>query len=330
MNQKLKTAILPKHAVGREIITKVPTITSEKTVEQVKELLPEFAQKTDSINYIYVVNNQDKLVGVISIKELIQHSSETKIKDVMIKDLVVSHPQVDRERVAYLAIKHNIKAIPIVDKENHMLGVLPSDKILTIVYKEYKEDIYRSAGIILPVKVFGTILDQGVWKSFIARIPWIVVGLIGGIFGARIVGFFEGTLSNNIVLAAFMPLIVYISDAVGTQTQTLFVRDVAFNPKLTIVSYTLKQVATSTLIGLICGGLVWVLVNVFWSSAFLGIVIGLATFTAISSSTLIAVFIPYLLCQLKQDPAIGSGPFATILQDLLSIYIYFLIASALL
>jgi len=330
INHGFKKLTLPRRAVGREITSKVPTTSSEKTVAEIRQLLPEFAQKTDTINYIYLLNQQDKLVGVISIKELIQHDPDKKAKEVMTKKLVVSHPQVDRERAAHLAIKHNIKAIPIVDDKNRLVGVLSNDKILSILYEEYKEDIYRSAGIVNLPKGFSTILDKGIWRTFVTRLPWIMVGLIGGVFAAQIIEVFEETLAENIILAAFIPLIVYISGAVGTQTQTFFVRDIAFNPKLKITAYTIKQFFTTALIGVICSFLVWGLVSIFWRSAFLGLVIGLASFTAISSSTIIAVLVPYFLFLLKQDPASGSGPFATILQDLLSIYIYFLIASILL
>lgn len=328
--QSLKKMVFPKGSVGKKITAKVPTVSSDLTIGEIKAQLPEFAQKTDTIDYIYILNKDDQLVGVISVKEITQHDENKQVKEVMVKDLVFSHPQVKKERVAHLAIKHNIKAVPIVDDKNRLLGVLQSDDLLKILYDEHKQAMNRNAGIISLPESFGTILDNGIWSSFISRLPWIIVGLIGGVFAAQIIELFEGTLSENIVLAAFIPLIVYISDAVGTQTQTFFVRDIAFNPKLDIIPYTVKQFVTTALIGVICGGLVWGLVALFWSSSFLGVIIGLVTFTAIASSTLIAIFVPYVLFRLRQDPASGSGPFATILQDLFSIYVYFLIASLLL
>jgi magnesium transporter len=329
-NLVIKKTTLPRGAVGKEIIANIPKISSEKTVQEVRNLLPELAQKTDSLNYLYVLNSQNQLVGVVSIKELLRHRPESQLKEVMIKNPVVSHPQVNQERVAHLAIKHNIKAVPIVDKQNKLLGILPSDKILALLYQQYRRSFRHFAGIIGLEDKYETILESGILKNIASRLPWIMIGLIGGIFAAQLIEFFQTTLAENLVLAAFIPLIVYISDAVGTQTQTFLVRDIAFKPKLAIISYTLKQFAATSLIGVVCGMLVWGLVSLFWQSAFLGMVIGLATLTAISTSTIIAVLIPYLLFSLKQDPASGSGPFATILQDLLSIFIYFLIASALL
>jgi magnesium transporter len=320
---------LAKDAVGNQLSIRVPLVSPRKTIGEIKLLLPELAQQSDSINYIYVIKPKNRLIGVISVKELARHADNTEIKKVMVKDLVVSHPQVKKNRVAHLAIKHNIKAVPIVDDKNHFLGVLSSDKILAILYHEYRQYTYRHAGIMDLPDSFKTILDKPLIQVFLSRISWIVIGLIGGVFAAQIIEQFESILAAKLALASFIPLIVYISGAVGGQTQTFLIRDIAFNPDLSVAKYVFKQFFITGLIGMVCGLLVLGLVTIFWQSVFLGLVIGLATFSAISSSTIIAVFVPYILFKFKQDPASGSGPFATIIQDLLSIYIYFAIASAL-
>lgn len=327
---KIPKSDLPKSAVGREITTRVPTVSPQATVEEVRALLPGFARKTASINYLYVLNDKGKLVGVFSIQELMRQPLQTQIKDMMTRDLVVSRPRLDRERAVHLAIKHNLKAVPIVDDQQHLLGILSNDKLISVLYEEYREDINRLGGIVAGSDNFDTILDQGIWKAFLSRLPWIMLGLLGGMLAAQVIELFEGTLSLHLALAAFIPLILYISTAVCIQTQTFFIRDLAFNSKLAILPYTLKQLATTALIGLACGATIWGLVGVFWGESFLGFVIGLATFTTIASSAVIAVAIPHLLFRFKQDPASGSGPFATIVQDLLSIVIYLSIASVLL
>ncbi len=308
----------------------VPIIFRDELVSSVLDKMPQFAQECESIDYFYVVDSEKKLVGVVSFKELIRGGQKGAISELMKKKLVVSHAHTSKKRIAHLAVRHNIKAVPIVNEMNQLIGVFTNDTIFSILYHEHKKELYQSAGIITYSETFDTILDQGIRKAFVARLPWIIVGLLGGIFAAQIVAFFEGTLAENVILAAFIPLIVYISDAVGTQTQTFFVRDIAFHPKIDIVAYSIKQFITTTLIGIICGGLVFVIVSLFWNSLFFGLVIGLSTFMAIASSTIIAIAIPHFLSLLKQDPASGSGPFATILQDLFSIFIYFLIASVLL
>lgn len=320
----------PEGSVGREITANVPMVGPNESISTVAGLIREFAKKYDSINYIYVVDTQQKLLGVVSVKELLRDEDHLRVKEIMTKNLVVSHVQVDRKRAAHLAIKHNIKAIPVLDRDKKFVGVLTSDAMLAILYEEHSIEVYRSAGISSAPEKFDTILDQGIWKAFLSRLPWIVIGLIGGMFAAHLIKFFELTLSENVILAAFIPLIVYIGNAVGVQVQTFFVRDIAFNPKIEMLRYAIKQVITSSMIGVICGFLIWFLLIIFWKSSFMGVVVGLATFSAIFASTIIAILIPYLFSLFKQDPASGSGPFATILQDLLSILVYFSIASILL
>ncbi|QQS39115.1 magnesium transporter [Candidatus Woesebacteria bacterium] len=325
--QTKKKLRLPNGAVGKDITTKIPVVDSNMTIGEIRNKLSEFTQNTDSVDYIYVNNINSQLAGVISIKELFQNDPAKKVKDIMITDLVVSHPKINKGKVAHMAIKHNIKAVPIVDTTNHLVGVLTNDKVLAILYNQYRNSFHHFAGVVSIGDKYQTILDYGIFKNIISRLPWILVGLIGGIFSAQVIGFFEHTLSANVVLAIFIPLVVYIGNAVGAQTQTFLVRDLAFSPKLTILPYFAKQLVSSTCIGLICGTLIWLVIATFWKLSFIGIVVGLASFVAISVSTIVAVLIPYLLFKLNQEPASGSGPFATILQDLLSVSIYFGVAS---
>lgn len=312
---------------GSEATRKVPIVNGKDTVSEIVQKIPEFSKECVSLDYFYVVGKEDKLRGVVSIKELFASKDDQKISDIMERKLVVSHPQVKRDRIANLALKHGIKSVPIVDDAGVFLGVFATSDLLQLLYEEHNAQAFKHAGI-LPLKErFETILDQPIHKSFMSRAPWIVVGLFGGLFAASIIGNFEATLSENIVLALFIPLIVYISDAVGTQTQTYFIRDIAFNPDISVTKYTLRQMVTTGLIGLTCAVIVLITVTLIWSSSYLGFVIGLATFIAVMSSTVLAIYVPYVLKRLNQDPASGSGPFATIIQDLLSIYIYFVIAS---
>jgi magnesium transporter len=316
--------------VGKEITLSVPTISPNQTVDEVTAMLQEFAKKSESINYLYVLNSDKKLVGVVSVKELLRQQGEKLIKEIMVKNLVVSHAQVQSKRAAHLAIKHNIKAMPIVDSQGKFLGALTSDKLLDILHAEHRKEILRAAGIISISGEFGTILQKGIWHSFISRLPWIIIGLIGGIFSAQVVRLFEPTLSKNLILASFIPLIVYIGNAVGIQTQTFFVRDIAFNPKLKVFSYSIKQLITSGMIGVISGLFIWFIVTLITGLKFIGLVIGLAAFSAITASTVTAILVPYIFALQKKDPATGSGPFTTILQDLLSLFVYFAIAAIML
>lgn len=327
---KLKALKLPPRSAGHHIITHVPIAESSQTIAQIKERILTHIGQLQSINYVYVLSKNHTLVGVFSFSQLFTSDESLKAREIMVAPVTFSHPQVDQERVAHLALKHNIKSVPIVDKKNIFLGVVPSDHIHSILYNEYREDLYKSVGIMSGSEHTDNVMTSSVFLSFKHRIPWILLGILGGVFVAKVMGLFSQTLESNLILALFIPLIVYISAAVGAQTQTIFIRDLAFNSKLPIFKYALKQAFITLLMALTCGLLVFLIVSLFWQEPFLGLVIGLAVTTACGSSAVIAILVPYLLYLFDQDPANGSGPFATILQDMLSIVIYFSTASLLL
>ncbi|MEW6569883.1 MAG: magnesium transporter [Nitrospirota bacterium] len=162
------------------------------------------------------------------------------------------------------------------------------------------------------------------------RIPWLIVGLLGGILAAKAIGFFEGTLTKNLVLAAFIPLVVYMSDAVGTQMEAFIIRDLAVNPRLNFLRYLTKQLQIVILIASIISVILFLASILLYRDFDIGKVLGITLFSAIISSVFTGLIIPYLLSRLKFDPADASGPIATIIQDILSVIIYFGIASLIL
>jgi magnesium transporter len=321
---------LPKDAAYHKLTSKVPIVSADMTMNQAREALLSQPNDFDSISYTYVVNRSHKLVGVFLTKFLFNIREDKPVKEVMESRVIFSHPHTDQEKVIRLALKHGLKAIPLVEADRTFLGIVPSNQLLAILTHEHQEDILRSIGVVPAASTFEDTLNQNISQSFWHRLPWIILGLVGGVLAAQVVHMFEGVLATHVILAAFIPLIVYISAAVGAQTQTLLIRDLAFKPNLPIFRYALKQTVITNLIALICGLLVWGIVLVFWQASYLGFVIGLSTFITVMSSTLIAIFFPYVLFLLKQDPATTSGPFATIVQDLFSIVIYFAVAQILL
>lgn len=318
----------PPKSAGRRMIENVPLAFSEERVLDVKNKLLEKIKDYETINYIYVVDKQKKLIGVFSIKELFGQSEKIKVGEMMKTEIVKVRPRTDQERVAILALKHNLKAIPVVDKEDNFLGVVTSDVILDILHSEDIEDFLRTAGIHSPVAE--TLKGNSLILTKI-RIPWLIFGLLGGIFAAQIVGFFETPLKSHFILAAFIPLIVYIADAVGSQTGTLFIRSLVLNNQLGIKKYLLREIKTSILMGLILGSFL-LLLSIFWFDTpyFIGIILGVSLFFTILIAILIGIIIPFLLQKLKKDPALGSGPLATIITDITSLVIYFSTATLLL
>jgi len=318
----------PPESAGGKMIANVPFTLLEETVLDVKKRLFEKAKEFETLNYIYVVNKDRRLLGVFSFREIFQAPEETKIKNLMIKKEVIKvYPYTDQEKVAILALKHNLKAIPVVDKESRFLGVVPSNKILGILYSEHMEDIFRYAGIydgdFLPSKMIrapaGTLAK--------VRLPWLILGLFGGILAAKITGLFEAPLKSHFILAAFIPVIVYMADAVGTQTEALVIRGLAIDSKLAIKNYLFQEIKVGFLIALSLGALLTLISSLWLGLLHIGFILGVSIFLTIMAAIIIALFIPLVLNKLKKDPALGSGPFATIVTDLCSLIIYFSVST---
>lgn len=315
-----------KNQVLELLTSQVPLCKSSHKVKDVREKLLADMPNFKSVNYIYVISKGNKLVGVLSIKELFSCSEDTRIRKIMTKRLVKSHPNIDIEKIAHKARKQNIKAMPIVENNNNFLGVIPSHQILHILDNEAKEDLLHISGII-PHSSMMNEDKTTIMKSFFFRTPWILIGLIGGILAAKIISQFEAVLEKELVLAAFIPLVAYIANAVGVQTQTIYIRDIAISHKIKMMKYSIKQMGISILIGLACWLTIAIISFFLWESQKIGFIVGFAVFCAIVVATVFSILIPFILTKLGKDPAIGSGPFTTIIQDMLSIVIYFWIAT---
>jgi len=331
MNNQNKKNKFPPESAGRLMIKNVPLVSPEERILDVKNMLFEKMRELETINYVYVIDKNKKLIGVFSIKEIFRQPEEKKVKEIMEAEVVKVRPYTDQERVAILALKHNLKSIPVVNKENQFLGVVPSDIILDILHSENMEDFLRFAGIhkiedFSPAKYFKTPIKTSVK----ARVPWLIIGLFGGVFAAQIIGFFKYTLEVKLILAAFIPLITYMAGAISTQTATLFVRNIAFDPKMNVKKYLFKELKTGFIIALICGSLISIYSLGRFHSPYLGIVLGTSLFLATLIAITIGTFIPWLLQKFKKDPALGTGPLATVLQDVTSVTVYLIIATFLL
>lgn len=310
------------------ITNKVPLVNLEEKVEDVLQHISLDIKKYLSINYVYIVNKKMKLLGVISIKELFNADKKKKIKDVMIKKFVFAAEDDNQEKVSMLSLKNNIKQVPVLDKNNIFLGAILNDNIVDIIYEEFQEDISKMAGL-KPRRNKQDKLPSA-FSSFKRRLPWLLMGLLGGLLAAKLISSFEYTLSQNIVLAAFIPLIVYIASAVQNQSSVFIIRDLAFNKKLKFNIYGLKELAIISMLGFVISVVIFFLSLVFYSDLYISFVLAISLFLAILSSIITGVIIPFVFSRFKYDPADASGPIATIIQDIFSIGIYLLIAQSLL
>ena len=307
---------------GNLMITNIPFIDSNKTVKEVeKELINNIFE---NIDYIYV-NEKQKLVGVISIKDLFrQKNKNEKLKNFMNKKIYSVKTSTDQEKVVEVAMKHNLKAVPVVEGKK-LLGVVPHHIILDVLHKEGVEDLLHKAGIHPFEEPAHEIIHASTKKHFEKRLPWLMLGLLGGTLAAVVVGFFEDILSIYVILAAFIPAIVYMADAIANQAQTIFIRSMALE-EINYKWYVFREFKINLFLALILAIVFYLVVLIGWKDPFFALVIGVSIFATALFSVLIAVSLPIVFKKFKTDPAFSTGPFSTALVDLSSLIIYFGIA----
>lgn len=316
---------------GARITTKFLSATEEKTVGEVKNRMFDAAKKFDVTDYVYVVDSNGALVGALSLKELMLARNETQIGSVMKRNPVAIDYHADQERIVYLVLKRKLKAIPVVDKETRRLeGIVPYDAIISIFNHEFREDILRSGGIHHGIKEIEEMTTPAA-KLIRARIPSLMIGLFGGLLAASIVTGFEETLGSYLTLAAFIPLMVYLSDAVGTQSQTLVVRMIALEPGFSVSRYLFREMRVGGAIGITFSLLLMLAATLGWNAPTqIVLALGTAMFASILFQSFIATYLSILLNKFKVDPAVTSGPLTTIISDVSTLAMYFTTASVLL
>jgi magnesium transporter len=320
----------PEGSVAHLISKDVPIAKSSFTVAEIKELLDVNINIFSTINYIYIIDEAEKLIGAISIKDLYGSHKSIAAKDLLSAELISVSPGTDKEKVAMLALEKSLKAVPVVDERGFLLGIVSSDDILKILHDESVENLLKLSGVSQKEPYNVNIFSISLPRSLKNRLPWLIVGLLGGLFVAFVVSFFEGVLNKNIILAAFIPLIVYMSDAVCSQMQAFIIRDLALSESINFLKYTIRHARVVFFIGLIISGLLYLLVLLFYGDSLIALVLSISLFFATITSILTGLVVPFVFHKLKMDPANASGPIATILQDILSVFVYLLTAYILL
>jgi len=301
-----------EHATAR-----VPMAGPLQRVGDVREFL--VGQHYESASHI-VVCEADKFLGIVTIEELLVAPADVVVESLMDRGAPVVAPGVDQEVAAWRAVRHGASALAVVDGHGHFVGMIPPHRLLGVLLSEHEEDLARFAGFLKTTSVARTASEEPVQRRFRHRLPWLLLGLGGALLAADLVGVFEAHLRLNVMLAFFIPGIVYLADAVGTQTETVVVRGLSLGvPMRRMVG---RELVTGALIGMALAAVALPFVWWRWSDAGLALSVGLSVFAACSTATLAAMMLPWLFQAFALDPAFGSGPLATFVQDLLSIWIY--------
>ncbi|AZQ43494.1 magnesium transporter [Nonlabens ponticola] len=282
------------------------------------------AENVTRVHSIYVVDNQQKLKGRLSLKDLLTSAETTPIKDVYIPKVDYVNVNTSGEEVARVMRKYDLEAIPVVDELDRLVGRITIDDIVDFITEEAEKDYQLASGISQDVEANDSILDLTR-----ARLPWLVLGLVGGIGAAAIMGQFESLFEEYAVLFLFTPLIAAMAGNVGVQSSAIIVQGIA-NDDLrgSISSRLLKEVLLAMLNGVILALLLLVYTYFAQGEILTSIAISTSLFCVIIVAGLIGTFVPLFLHKRGIDPALATGPFITTSNDIFGILIYFLLAKA--
>jgi len=305
----------------------VPRGRPEETAAQAVSALS--GRHYQSVTLFCVTDADDRLLGVIRIADLLAAPPGTLLADLMVRDAPRVHADVDQEKVASLALHHVLNAIPVVDHSNRLLGVIPSEALLHILRREHVEDIHRFAGISRETHRAREAIESPPIRRARDRLPWLLLGLFGSVIATWVVARYEQELNSRVAIAFFVPGLVYLADAIGTQTEAVAVRGLSLS-HARLSSLVSSELRTGLLIGLALGAVTFPMVWFAFGDMRLGASVALALMCASTMATTIGLLLPWLLTRFGSDPAYGSGPLATVIQDLLSLIIYFTIVSSIL
>ena len=285
------------------------------------------AENISKIHSVYVVDDENRLKGRLSLKDLLTTSTKTPIREVYITKLNFVNVDTEDVEVARIMQKYDLEAIPVVDELGRLVGRVTIDDIIDVIKEEADEDYQLAAGISQDVEA-----DDSILELTKARLPWLVLALLGGFISVKVLGLFEGAILQHANLFFFTPLIAAMAGNVGVQSSAIIVQGLA-NDALSgsLFNRLIKEVSLSLLNGVILASILFLGSHFLLSVEIeIGIIVAIALISVIIIASLIGTFVPILLDKLGIDPALATGPFITTSNDICGILIYFSIAKLIL
>jgi magnesium transporter len=284
------------------------------------------AESVTRVHSIYVVDDEGRLKGRLSLKDLLTTSTTAPIRDVYIPKVDSVNVNEKPEEVAKIMSKYDLEAIPVVDEIGRLADRITIDDIVDVIKEEAERDYQMAAGISQDVEA-----DDSIWELTRARLPWLFLGLLGGVGAAAIMGGFEELISQHAILFFFTPLIAAMAGNVGVQSSAIIVQGLANDDlKGSIGNRLIKEMLLAALNGLILAAILLLFTWWYNGSLYTSIAISLSLVTVIIVAGIIGTFIPLFLHKQGIDPAIATGPFITTSNDIFGILIYFWIAKLIL
>lgn len=297
----------------------VPIFAPDIPVHEVLEAMR--GRRFDSAAAVAVLDEDGLLLGIATVEAVFAADPGQRLRDIMDATPPAVDPGTDQEHAAWQAVQRAEPYLAVVEGDGRFAGLIAPHRLLKVLLQEHDEDLARLGGFLSKVESARTTSVESVRKRLWHRVPWLVIGLLGAMASAVLMTTFDEQLNADLAIAYFVPGIVYLADAVGTQTETLAIRGLSVGVGIRRIA--VREALTGLSVGLLLGALMWPVVVVLTSNAALALAVSLTIVGAGTLSTVVALSLPWLLHRLGKDPAFGAGPLATVFQDLLSILFYF-------
>ena len=316
---------------GRIMTPEYISLRREMTVEQALEKVRKQAKEKETIYTLYVTDNAKKIEGALSLKELLMAEGNSKIEDIMSKKAIYVSTDTDQEEAARLLKELDLLAIPVVDKENRLVGIITIDDAVDILEEEATEDMLSHAGLVASkeanrseVLIGGSLFN--IWK---VRLPFLFITLAAGMLAGLVMEGFEDVLEQIVGVAFFIPLIMDMGGNVGTQSSTVFARGVVLGQIQVkhFLKHFVKEIGVGFSLGVMSGVISGVISGVWQGEPMLGLAVGLAVAATMTLAALLGFLVPYVLIKLNVDQAAGSAPIITSIKDISGLLIYFAFVS---
>ncbi len=305
---------------GSLMAKELVSVYAFETVSQCIEEIRQQADDVDVMYAVYVLDNKERLIGIVSLKKLIISHPLARIEEIYEPDIQYVRTNTDTVEVGEYMQKYDLVVLPVVDQLNRLVGRITIDDVMDVIKENTDENIQRMSGISDDVDS-----NDKLWRLSRARIPWLIVGMCGGIIGSRIIGTYEDQIKIHPEMAYFIPLIGAMGGNVGVQSSSIIVQGLANNTLIgdNIAPKLLKELGVGLINGMICSFLIWSYAFVIedWQ---LAATVSAALLTVVLCASFLGTFVPLTLNRFKINPALATGPFVTTLNDIIGITIYFL------
>jgi magnesium transporter len=304
--------------MGKEFVIAKSHWTFKECIKEFRKQAAEF----DDIYTVYVTDNNEKLLGTLSLKKLLISPTQSKVEEFYNSDVQFVKSTDNAEEVAYKMEKYDLIALPVLDDLYRLIGRITIDDVVDFIKEEADKDYQMASGITDDIDT-----NDSIWDITKARIPWLLIGMVGGLLGAQVIKYFEIGEGGAGQMAMFIPLIAAMGGNVGVQSSAIIVQGLANNSlaNTKIIAKLSKEIGVAFLNGFICSVVLLIYGYIFIGQIDASIAISLSLFTVICVAAVFGTLIPLMLDKYKIDPALATGPFITTLNDVVGLAIYFTI-----